>query len=417
MPQFNRVTPRAARAAQQMKQSTAALGLKAPFEENTSVAYEAGYTTAVDGALPRMPGELFEYSVVYSDRAVNHMSATFVHAMQDIIAGLKEVYGAHTVAVVPGSGSFGMESVARQFATGRKAMVLRNGFFSFRWTQILEMGGISPEVVVLKGQPTDTSDTPQFTPHPIEDVVASIRRERPAVVFAPHVETSAGIILPDDYIKAVADAAHEVGALFLLDCIASGAVWADMPSLGVDILLSAPQKGWTGSPCAGLVMLSEEARRRLDETESTSFVLNLKTWVGAAETFEQGGHQYHCTMPTMPLIQFAGVVKETREFGWENAKQRQIDLGSSMRRMLSEEFGYKSIAADEFAAPPVLVCYGTPDMPARFKAQNVQIAGGVPLKIDEPSPFNTFRFGFFGLDKLQHPDACVDDLRTALRSM
>ena len=364
--------------------------------------------------LPRMEGELKEYSVVYSDRAVNHMSPTFIKTMQTITGGLKNVYNAHSAAVMPGSGSFGMEAAARQFATGKKAMVLRNGFFSFRWTQILDAGKIPSETIVLNAEPADDSAEPTFGPHAIEKVIAAIHKEKPAIVFAPHVETSAGLILPDDYIKQVSKAAHEVGALFLLDCIASGTLWVDMEECGVDILLSAPQKGWTGPPCAGLVMLNKKTRELLDSTTSTSFVMDLKTWVGHAETFEKGAHVYHCTMPTQPLMTFAKVITEVEEFGVEKAKQAQIDLGKSMRDMVANEFGYKPLTVGEFAAPSVLVSYGPADLVAKFKSQGVQIAGGVPLKVNEPQPFNTFRFGFFGLDKLKHQEACVQDLREAM---
>eukprot|EP01064_Diplonema_japonicum_P030225 TRINITY_DN507_c0_g5_i1.p1 TRINITY_DN507_c0_g5~~TRINITY_DN507_c0_g5_i1.p1 ORF type:complete len:407 (+),score=142.25 TRINITY_DN507_c0_g5_i1:64-1221(+) len=363
--------------------------------------------------IAQQKGELAEYSVVYSDRALNHMSPTFVDTMQGISKGMKEVYNATSVAVVPGSGSFGMEAAARQFATGKKAMVFRNGFFSFRWSQILDDCAIPSSTTLMKAQPVDGSAEPAFVPYPIEQAVEKIRQERPEIIFAPHVETSAGMILPDSYIKTLSEAAREVGALFLLDCIASGAVWVDMKALGVDILLSAPQKGWTGPACAGLVMLGERAREQLDSTQSTSFVMNLKTWVTLMEKYEAGEHMYHCTMPTDALRTFNDVIDETRAFGFEKAKAGQIELGEKMRDMIAS-FGYKSIAADGFGAPGVLVSYGGPELVGKFKAQGVQIAGGVPLKIDEPQPFNTFRFGFFGLDKIAEPDQYVAHLKNAI---
>ena len=361
--------------------------------------------------------ELQEFSVVYSDRALNHMSPTFIGVMQGLSKSLKTAYNATSVAVVPGSGSYAMEAAARQFAQGKKALVIRNGFFSFRWSQIFDSCGIASSVDVMNARPVDDSAEPAFTPPPIDEVVARIRAERPGIVFAPHVETSAGIVLPDAYIKSLADAAHEVGALFLLDCIASGTLWVDMKALGVDVLLSAPQKGWSGPPSAGLVMLSENARAELDRTESSSFVLNLKTWTTLMETYENGGHMYHCTMPTEALRTFHDVVVELEEFGYEKAKAAQQQLGDSMREMVGTEFGYKSVAAEGFGAPPVLVSYGPPSLVGQFKDKGLQIAGGVPLKVGEPEPFQTFRFGFFGLDKLRNPDKYVDNLRNAMKAL
>jgi len=217
------------------------------------------------------PDGLLEFSVVYTDRALNHMSKRFQGVMQDISAILKEVYAAHSVALVPGSGTFGMESVARQFAHGKKVMVIRNGWFSYRWTQIFEMGSIPDASVVLKAKQQSSDSKSAWVPCPIEEVEAQIAAEKPAVVFAPHVETSAGMILPDGYLKRVSDAVHKVGGLFVLDCIASGAMWVDMKATGVDLLISAPQKGWSGSPCCAMVMFSERARKAIDATQSSSF--------------------------------------------------------------------------------------------------------------------------------------------------
>ena len=189
------------------------------------------------------PDGLLEYSVVYTDRALNHMSQRFQGVMKDISRLLKQVYNARSAVVVPGSGSFGMEAVARQFATDRKVMVIRNGWFSFRWTQIFEMGKIPSEAIVLKARQVGSGAQAPFAPAPIEEVVAAIRQHKPAVVFAPHVETASGMILPDSYIQAVGAAVREVDGLFVLDCVASGTVWVDLAASKVDVLISAPQKG------------------------------------------------------------------------------------------------------------------------------------------------------------------------------
>jgi alanine-glyoxylate transaminase/serine-glyoxylate transaminase/serine-pyruvate transaminase len=191
-----------------------------------------------------------------------------------------------------------MEAVARQFATDKHVMVIRNGWFSFRWTEIFEMGGgnhsIPKSHTVLKAQPVNKAEEHkdghvQFAPYPIEEVVKKIREERPAVFFAPHVETSTGIILPDDYIKRITDTMYEHGGLTVLDCIASGTVWVDMKELGLDVVISAPQKGWTGPASAALVMISERAREVMNETEETSFSLSLKRWSAIMDTYEKGG--------------------------------------------------------------------------------------------------------------------------------
>ncbi|MEM7320702.1 MAG: aminotransferase class V-fold PLP-dependent enzyme, partial [Pseudomonadota bacterium] len=203
------------------------------------------------------PEGLEEFSVVFTDRSLNHMSATFQQVMRDISDMLCEVYGAEGVAVIPGGGTYAMEAVARQFARGSKALVVRNGWFSYRWSQIFEAGGFTASSTVMKARPTGNAQPAPFAPAPIEDVVATIHSERPDVVFAPHVETSSGVILPDEYVSAMAQAAHDVGGLMILDCIASGCAWIDMKATGVDVLISAPQKGWSASPSAGLVMLSD----------------------------------------------------------------------------------------------------------------------------------------------------------------
>jgi len=373
------------------------------------------------GLLPDVdPDGLMEYSVVYTDRAVNHMSQSFQQVMRDIHAELTAVYNAASAVVVPGSGTFGMEAVARQFVSGKKALVVRNGWFSYRWSQIFEQGSIPSEEIVLKAQPVDGDPVaPSFAPHPIADVVARIAVEKPDVVFAPHVETSAGMILPDDYIAAVAAAAHDVGALFALDCIASGAIWVDMQALGVDILCSAPQKGWSGSPCAGLVMLSEQAVARMGETQSTSFSCDLAKWHSIMAAYLNGGHAYHATMPTDALRSFRDVVLETKALGYSEAKTAQQILGDRVRDLLTER-GFKSVAADGFGAPGVTVSY-TQDPSIKngsaFVAQGMQIAAGVPLAIDEPEGFSTFRLGLFGLDKLKDIDRTVDTLAKTLDAL
>ena len=373
------------------------------------------------GLLPDVdPDGLMEYSVVYTDRAVNHMSQSFQQVMRDIHAELTSVYNAASAVVVPGSGTFGMEAVARQFATDNKVLVIRNGWFSYRWSQIFEQGSIPSEEIVLKALPVDDdAAAPSFAPHPIEDVVARIKADKPAVVFAPHVETSAGMILPDGYISQVAAAAHDVGALFALDCIASGAIWVDMQALGVDILCSAPQKGWSGPPCAGLVMLSDAAVARMGETTSTSFSCDLKKWHSIMDAYLNGGHAYHATMPTDALRAFRDVVLETKAFGYSEAKMAQQVLGDRVRTVLSDH-GFKSVAADGFGAPGVTVSYTTdPNIKngSAFVAQGMQIAAGVPLQVDEPEGFSTFRLGLFGLDKLKNIDRTVDTLASTLTAI
>lgn len=362
------------------------------------------------------PDGLLEYSVVYTDRALNHMSSSFQAVMNDISSTLKSVYNASSVAIVPGSGTFGMEAVARQFATGKKTLVIRNGWFSFRWTQIFEAGDIPESSTVMTARMVDDSRQPAFAPPPIDEVVATIRAERPDVVFAPHVETSAGIILPDAYIAQVAEAVHEVGGLFVLDCIASGTIWVDMDANGVDVLLSAPQKGWSGPPCAGLVMMSQHARTVLETTTSTSFAADLKKWTEIMEAYEGGGHAYHATMPTDALTVFRTVMKETEEYGFDKVKAEQQELGDRAREVLAAR-GIKSVAADGFGSPGVIVSYtDDPGMKsgAKFAAAGMQVAGGVPLRCGEPDDFSTFRLGLFGLDKLHNIDRTVTKLNDTL---
>ena len=356
------------------------------------------------------PDGLLEYSVVYTDRAVNHMSVQFQHAMRDIHKTLTDVYSAHRAVVVPGSGSSGMEAAARQFCRDKRCLVIRNGWFSFRWSQIFDAGNIPSSHDVLRAQAVGIGPQSPFAPVPIDEVVATIARDKPDVVCAPHVETAAGMILPDDYIKAVAEAVHANGGIFVLDCIASGTIWVDMQALGVDVLVSAPQKGWSGSPCAGLVMLSERAYALMQDTTSDSFTLDLKKWSQIMEAYLDGKHAYHATMPTDALIVFRDVMNETAKLGFANVKQNQVQLGQRVRAVL-EEAGFISVAAEGFQAPGVAGYYTDSDeiqSGKAFAAAGMQIAAGVPLQINEPAGFKTFRIGLFGLDKLMDVEAAVD---------
>ncbi len=362
------------------------------------------------------PDGLIEYSVVYTDRALNHMSQAFQQAMRDISANLKQVYNADAIAVVPGSGTFGMEAVARQLATGKKCLVIRNGWFSYRWTQIFEMGQIPAEAQVLKARPIEPGRQAAFAPPPLDEVVATIQAQKPQLVFAPHVETSSGMILPDHYLRAVADAVHRVGGLFVLDCIASGTLWVDMQACGIDVLISAPQKGWSASPCCALVMLSEQARERVEASQSTSFACDLKKWLQIMQAYEQGGHAYHATMPCDALARFRDVVKETASYGFAKVRDEQWQLGERVRALLTRK-GFKSVAAEGFQAPGVVVCYtddGEIKTGKKFAAQGLQIAAGVPLQCDEPADFQTFRLGLFGLEKLNNIERTVTTLEQAL---
>ncbi|MCL4739111.1 MAG: alanine--glyoxylate aminotransferase family protein [Burkholderiaceae bacterium] len=362
------------------------------------------------------PDGLLEYSVVYTDRSLNHMSRRFQQAMREISATLKEVYGAQAAVVVPGSGSTGMEAVARQFAAGQRCLIVRNGWFSYRWSQILEMSGIAPEPVVLKARRSGPGATAPFAPAPIDEVVAAIAETRPALVFAPHVETSAGMMLPDAYLRALADAVHAAGGMLVLDCIASGAAWVDMRALGVDVLVSAPQKGWSSTPCAGLVMLSERARDRIDATTSSSFSLDLKKWLQIMQAYEAGGHAYHATLPTDGLVRLRDAMDELRAFGFERARDAQAQIGRRVRALLAER-GAASVAAPGFEAPGVVVAYTDRadwHNASAFAAQGLQIAAGVPLACDEGPDFRTFRIGLFGIDKWMDVERTVRTLGAAL---
>lgn len=362
------------------------------------------------------PDGLLEFSVVFTDRSLNHMSQSFQSVMRDISRILKDVYAADHVAVVPGGGTYGMEAVARAFVGDEKAMVIRNGWFSYRWTQIFTAGAIPSEEVVLKARRVGNDPQSPFAPPPINEVVEAINREHPAVVFAPHVETSSGMVLPDDYIAAVASAAHEAGAIFVLDCIASGCIWVDMKALGVDVLISAPQKGWSASPCAGLVMMNDTARARMDAREGSSFAVDLKTWSNIMAAYEKGGHAYHATMPTDALRTFRNIMLETEAYGFAKLKAAQQELGDKVRAVLVAR-GITSVAADGFGAPGVVVSFtDDPEVKsgAKFAKVGVQVAAGVPLQVDEGADYSSFRIGLFGLDKLYDVDAAVAKLETAL---
>jgi aspartate aminotransferase-like enzyme len=372
------------------------------------------------GLLPNVdPDGLLEFSVVYTDRSLNHMSEEFKRVMVDISSVLKDAYNASSAVIVPGSGTFGMEAVARQFANKQKCLVLRNGWFSYRWTQIFDLDNIASEVSVLKGRQLDNSAQGVFAPAPIEEVVAFIKKEKPAVVFAPHVETSAGILLPDDYIKAVGEAVRSINGIFVLDCIASGAMWVDMKACNVDVLISAPQKGWSSSPCCALIALGERARERIETTQSSSFSMDLKKWLQIMEAYEKGSHVYHTTMPTDALKILRNVMKETQSLGFANLKAKQIELGEKVRRLL-ESKGFPSVSAKGYQSPGVVVSYTTdPDVQSgkKFVELGLQTAAGVPLQCDERPDFRTFRLGLFGLEKLGNVDRTVGHLAAALEKI
>lgn len=363
------------------------------------------------------PEGLLEYSVVYTDRALNHMSKAFQKVMNDLSSDLKAVYNADAVAIIPGAGTYGMEAVVAQLARNEDNLIIRNGWFSYRWTQILEKNNIGKTTTVLTADRTDDADAPKpFAPVDIEKAVAQIKEHKPGIVFAPHVETSAGIILPEDYIKALAEATHSVGGLLVIDCIASGCVWLDMKELGIDVLISAPQKGWSSTPCAGIVMMSDAAVKKVESTESNSFTLDLKQWLTVMRAYENGGHAYHATMPTDSLRQFRDTVNEAKEIGLDKLCEAQWELGKKIRALL-ESKGIESVAAEGFKAPGVVVSYTSRDdmhKGTAFGELGMQIAAGVPLKCGEPDSFKTFRLGLFGFDKLKDVDATVKRFENVL---
>ena len=372
------------------------------------------------GLLPNVdPDGLLEFSVVYTDRSLNHMSEEFKKVMVDISGVLKDAYNASSAVIVPGSGTFGMEAVARQFANNEKCLVLRNGWFSYRWTQIFDLANITKDITVIKGKQLENATQGVFAPAPIDEVVAFIKKEKPAVVFAPHVETSAGIILPDDYLKAVGEAVRSVNGLFVLDCIASGAMWVDMKACNVDVVITAPQKGWSSSPCCALIAMGDRARERIESTQSSSFSMDLKKWLQIMEAYEKGGHVYHTTMPTDALKILRNVMKETQALGFAALKAKQQELGDKVRALLVSN-GYHSVSAKGFQSPGVVVSYTKdPDIQSgkKFIALGLQTAAGVPLQCDERPDFRTFRIGLFGLEKLAHVDRTVGHLAAALEKI
>jgi aspartate aminotransferase-like enzyme len=372
------------------------------------------------GLLPNVdPDGLMEFSVVYTDRSLNHMSEEFKKVIVDISSVLKDAYNASSAVIVPGSGTFGMEAVARQFANNEKCLILRNGWFSYRWTQIFDLANITQDISILKGRQLEDSTQGVFAPAPIEEVVAFIKKEKPAVVFAPHVETSAGIILPDDYLKAVGEAVRSVNGLFILDCIASGAMWVDMKACNVDVLITAPQKGWSSSPCCAMVAMGDRARERIESTQSSSFSMDLKKWLQIVEAYEKGGHVYHTTMPTDALKILRNVMKETQSLGFAALKAKQQELGDKVRALLVSN-GYHSVAAKGFQSPGVVVSFTKdPEIQSgkKFISLGLQTAAGVPLQCDERSDFRTFRIGLFGLEKLAHVDRTVGHLAVALEKI
>jgi aspartate aminotransferase-like enzyme len=374
-------------------------------------------SAAVDLPHPDVdPGGLLEYSVVFTDRSLNHMSKRFVDVMQDIVEVLCTTYSAETVAVVPGGGTYAMEAVARQLATGRRCLVIRNGLFSYRWSQIFDAGSIPSQTALCCARPVSDERHAPWAPPPVEEVVETIARTRAEVVFAAHVETAAGIVLPDDYVRAVARATHEVGGLFVLDCIASGAIWVDMTDLGVDVLLSAPQKGWSGSPCAGYVMLGEAGAAAVRSTLSTSFAADLGKWLTITEAYTEGQTPYHVTMPTDTLAHDAELMLQTRDAGLTELRRAQTALGTHVRASLADR-GFASVAAERFAAPSVVVAYtDDPEIRsgARFKQVGIQAAAGVPLMCGEGEDFSSFRIGLFGLDKLADVQGTVARLEAGL---
>lgn len=357
-----------------------------------------------------------EFSVIHTNRSLNLMSDPFQKVMNDLNNLLKKTYNASKVAIIPGSGTFGMEAVARQFATNEHVFVIRNGWFSYRWTEIFDMGRIPASHTVLKAKSICNSN--QYFPYPIDQVLDQIKKHKPSVVFAPHVETSTGIILPHDYIKCMSNEVHKYGGLLFLDCIASGCVWVNMKELGIDVVISAPQKGWTGPACAGLIMMSEHAVTKMSNTKETSYAMSLKKWSGVMDAYENGRFAYHTTMPTDALRDFHEITVEMMKFGFFNLRVAQQELGNKARKLMNSK-GLLSVAAAGFEAPGVLVYYSptgvdNPFIVDSFKVHGLQIATGVPWKINEPEDLKTFRIGLFGLDKLSNIPETLNLLDNAL---
>ncbi len=369
--------------------------------------------------IPVDPDGLDEYSVVFTSRSVNHMSRIFCEAMCDISASLKETYAADSVAIVPGGGTYGMEAIARLFGNNVRCLILQNGWFSYRWQQILEVGSIPSEIRIMPATSEEREGIVKYKPVEITDVVEAILLEKPTVVFAPHVETSSGVLLPDDYLRQVSVAVHSYGGMLVLDCIASGAQWVDMKCLGVDVLITAPQKGWSSSPCAAAVLLSEHAGAIALSLKSSSFSCDLNKWLFVMHEYEAGRYAYHATMPTDGLMQFRDAIVETRKIGLEALRCAQEELGEKVRAMLTRA-GFISIAAEGFQSGSVIVSYtNKPEIKngSLFAQVGVQVAGGVPLMCGEPDDFSTFRIGLFGLDKLTNIDSTVERLECAIKDV
>ncbi|MDO5726803.1 MAG: aminotransferase class V-fold PLP-dependent enzyme [Bowdeniella nasicola] len=358
-------------------------------------------------------GGLLEYSVVFTDRAVNHMSQRFCHGMQRLLDILRTTYAADTAVVIPGGGTYAMEAVARHFFTDKRTLIVRNGFFSYRWSQINAAARLTDTEAVICARQEVNEATAAFTPPSIEEVTAAIRANRSEVVCAAHVETAAGMLLSDDYLREVAAATHEVGGIFILDCIASGPLWVDMEDIGVDVLISAPQKGWSGSPTAGYVMLNARARRAVADSTGSSFALDLRTWMDIADAYVGGSHAYHATMPTDTLLANVRAMEETLNLGLDQARERQWELGNGIRQVC-EQAGFTSVAAPPWQAPTVAVMYcPDPTIVAAYADVGVQVAAGVPLKVGEREDYSAFRLGLFGLDKLTDVPAAIARLRRA----
>lgn len=392
---------------------------RAATSASTVAAASRGFKTQ---ALPVSPDKdgLAEYSVVYTDRAVNHMSNKFQGTMNNLNSWLKEAYNAEATIMMPGSGTMGMEAVARQFANDKTAMVIRNGLFSMRWTQIFEQGKIPAKHIVHKARRVGEGAHAPFAPAPLEEVIASIKAEKPAVMMAPHVETSAGIILPDEYIMECAKAMHEVGGIFVLDGIASGCAWVDMKKLDIDAYITAPQKGWTGPACVGIVMLGERGLEHMKKTQSSSFIVDMNKWHAVMNAYIGGGHMYHLTMPTDALITFENIVRESREqIGLDVLEKKQWELGRRTVAAL-EAHGADIVAAEGFRAPSVVVAHTTrADIQngSAFKACGMQVAGGVPLFIDEGDQYKSVRFGMLGIEKIMNGDATIATLEKTLEAV
>ncbi|OOR90849.1 class V aminotransferase [Moraxella caviae] len=362
------------------------------------------------------PDGLLEYSVVYTDRSLNHMSKVFGQVMRDLSSELKSLYHADAVAIVPGSGTSGMEAVVRAFADDKNCVVVRNGWFSYRWTQILEASRVAKSCEVFCAEQVQPAgEKAQFAPADLAKVSDFIREHKPDVVFAPHVETASGMMLSDEYIAGLAKAAHDVGALLVIDSIASGCVWLDMKALGIDVLISAPQKGLSSTPCAGLVMMNDKAAGLLANATPSSFALDLKAWHGIMQAYENGGHAYHATMPTDSLRQLRDALLEAKAVGYETLKSAQIELGKRIVALLAEK-GVASVAHPDCQARGVVVCHAPSEAVhkgAAFAEQGLQIAAGTPLKVGEPEDYQSFRIGLFGLDKLTDVDGAVARFQAA----